>query len=137
MLFCTACRGYVSDKKGRGLLDKCPGRPIPSAKNNGNALKHGKHPKGKRLLGSLMSPSESDIDFWTGHFSPVLPAVAQTGAPTDGPKRPTVLEVLPSFGLQLAQAQRLGSRALEAKAEALASRQRARAASGPEDPLDP
>eukprot|EP00959_Pyramimonas_sp_CCMP1952_P224251 4689090-Pyramimonas_sp.AAC.1 len=115
-------------------VQRAEGGPIPSAKNNNSALKHLKHPKGNRLLGSLRSPLESEIEFWSGHFPPEPPAVAQTGAPTAGPKRPSVLEVLPSFGLQLADAQRLGFRALEARAEAQA--RRARGVSGPEDPLD-
>ena len=73
------------------------------------------------------------MELWTGHFSPEPPEVAQTGAPTDGPKRPCVLDVLPSFGLQLAEAQQLGSRALEARAEAQARKSRAREAAGSED----
>ena len=73
------------------------------------------------------------MEFWAGHFPPEPPVVAQTGGPTEGPKRPSVLDVLPSFGLLLAEAQSVGSRALEARAEARARKQQAREASGFED----
>ena len=92
---------------------------------------------GAKKLGDLRSPTEAEIQFWSEHFSPVRAQETQTEGPSEGPKRPSIQEALPLFGLTLAQAQRLGASALEARARALAARQRGQEALLPEDLFDP
>ena len=140
MLYCSSCWQYAVHPGQRGLKGLCSGfRRLSGGKalTARNRLQSSKHPTRPDVaLGDGRSPSVSTRARWAGHFGesvegePVargkIPPFLQQGPPP----QVDLAVILRAFGFaDREEAERIGQRALEARAE------RARSAAEPEEAL--